>query len=59
MYTVLWTDWKGNDRWERCSTQDEVDALLDRENIRDADTLIFLPDADDFSVDGEEFNSSI
>lgn len=57
MYTVLWVDREGNDRWTRCFNRDEVNFLLDQENIRKYDTLIFPHDADDLSINGEEFSS--
>lgn len=58
MYTVLWIDAEGNDRWERwerCESEEEVNALLDRESIREEDTWIFTPEADDFAVTGDIF----
>ena len=53
MYTVLWIDGNGNDRWERCESREEVNELLEREDIREADTWIFTPRADDFAVTGD------
>ena len=55
MYTVLWIDAEGNDRWERCEFKEEVNELLAREDIREEDTWIFLPKADDFAVTGDIF----
>ena len=55
MYTVLWIDSNGNDRWERCESRVEVNELLDREDIREEDTWIFTPKADDFAVTGDIF----
>ena len=55
MYTVLWIDTEGNDRWERCESEEEVNELLNREDIREEDTWIFLPKADDFAVTGDIF----
>ena len=55
MYTVLWIDAEGNDRCERCESKEEVNELLAREDIREEDTWIFLPKADDFAVTGDIF----
>jgi len=55
MYTVLWIDAEGYDRWERCESKEEVNELLAREDIREEDTWIFLPKADDFAVTGDIF----
>lgn len=55
MYTVLWTDTEGRDHWERLESREEVNDLLDREGIRDADTLIFTPEADDYAECGDTF----
>ena len=55
MYTVLWIDAEGSDRWERCESEEEVNELLNREDIREEDTWIFLPKADDFAVTGDIF----
>ena len=55
MYTVLWIDAEGNDRWERCESKEEVNELLAREDIREEDTWIFHPKADDFAVTGDIF----
>ena len=55
MYTVLWIDGNGNDRWERCESREEVNELLEREDIREEDTWIFTPKADDFAVTGDIF----
>ena len=55
MYTVLWIDLEGNDRWERCESEEEVNELLDREDIREEDTWIFMPKADDFAMTGDIF----
>ena len=57
MYTVLWIDTDGNDRWERCESEKEVCELLDREDIREEDTWIFMPKADDFAVTGDIFGA--
>ena len=55
MYTVLWIDAEGNDHWERCEFKEEVNELMAREDIREEDTWIFLPKADDFAVTGDIF----
>lgn len=56
MYTVIWIDEQGHDRWERCQSTEEVNALLDQENCRCEDTWIFLPDADDYAIEGNIFD---
>jgi len=56
MYTVIWIDAHGNDRWDRCDSSEEVNALLDREDARNGDTWIFLPDADDCAITGIDFD---
>ena len=55
MYTVLWIDAEGNDRWERCESKEEVNELLAQGDIREEDTWIFHPKADDFAVTGDIF----
>lgn len=50
MYTVCWSDSKG-DHWERCSSRSEVAALLQKYKLEDDDeVLIFPPDADDLVI---------
>lgn len=55
MYTVFWVDRRGRDRWERCKNRNEVNDLLSRENIRDEDTVIFTPFAEEYMITGNEF----
>lgn len=55
MFTVLWVNERGADRWERCDTRKEVAKLLDKENIWDSDTLIFPHTAEEFCIDGATF----
>lgn len=55
MYTVIWIDNNGNDRWDRFETSEEVNELLDKENIREEDTWIFSPKADDYATTGDMF----
>ena len=56
MYTVIWIDAHGNDRWDRCESCEEVNDLLDREDARNGDTWVFLPDADDCAITGIDFD---
>ena len=56
MYTVIWIDAHGNDRWDRCESSEEVNNLLDREDARNGDTWVFLPDADDCAITGIDFD---
>lgn len=56
MYTVVWTDEKGNDRYERVSSKDEVRALIKAKNlIDDDDVLIFPPEADEIALTTSDF----
>ena len=55
MYTVMWVDRRGRDRWERCRNRRAVDELLTREGIRDEDTVIFTPFAEEYMIAGNEF----
>lgn len=56
MYTVVWTDGNGNDRYERLSSKDEVRALIKEEGlIEDEDALIFPPEADDIALTTADF----
>ena len=43
MYTVIWIDAHGNDRWDRCESSEEVNDLLDREDARNGDTWVSCP----------------
>lgn len=62
MYTILWQELRGNDyvdRWERLETKEGVRKLLedlkDNPDVCEYDVLIFLPDADDSTMDCEDF----
>lgn len=60
MYTVLWTDCNGNDRWERCDDRAEVVSLLNREHLVDDDDItIFTPDADDCTISQEDLFATL
>lgn len=55
MYTVLWSDSNGNDRWCRCDGKEEVKQVIIANNLQDdADVLIFPPDADDLTIEVED-----
>jgi hypothetical protein len=55
MYTVIWIDNSGNDRWDRFDSKEEVSELLDKEDLRYEDTWIFGPEADDYATTGYMF----
>ena len=62
MYTIPWQELRGNDyvdRWERLETKEGVRKLLedlkDNPDVCEDDVLIFLPDADDSTMDCEDF----
>lgn len=60
MYTVLWTDSNGKDRWERCEDRAEVVSLLNREHlVDDDDVTIFTPEADDCTISQEDLFAAL
>lgn len=61
MYTVCYTNNKGNDTFERCEDRQEVAALLIREGLQDAcsDVLIFTPEAEDYTLNVEDIFAGI
>lgn len=60
MYTVLWTDSNGQDRWERCEGRGEVVSLLYREHlVDDDDVTIFTPEADDCTILQEDLFAAL
>lgn len=59
MYTILWTE-NGSDHWERCESRREVAALLIREGLEDdEDVLIFMPDAEEHTINAESIFASL
>lgn len=55
MYTVLWTDAKGEGRWARCDCRSDVVALLNKERLRDdPGVMVFAPEADEYTIAVED-----
>lgn len=58
MYTILWTDPSGEDRWDRFSNRAAVLDFLKKNNLlEDEDVTIFTHEADDYAVSPQELVS--
>lgn len=62
MYTVIWTE-NGSDHWDRFERKEDVDSQLEQlknnPEVCLGDIWIFPPQADEYAVAGDEWNSSI
>lgn len=60
MYTMLWT-WGNEDKWDRFDTMEEVKEkykeLVEDPNVCEDDILVFKPEAEDYSIEGEDILS--
>ena len=59
MYTICWTDERG-DHWSRCDSRREVAGQLIKNGIEDdPDVLIFTPEADDCTISAEDIFATL